>query len=198
MFTGIIREVGRVRSVTRTGGGAVIEIEAPRTAPHVMRGASVAIDGVCLTVTEEGAATFSCDIVPETIARTTWDRREAGDRVNLEPSLRLGDSLDGHLVQGHVDGVGLVESVERKGLAWTVAIAPPAGLTSLIAEKGSVAVNGVSLTVAGTLRGVFTVALIPTTLEETNLKDLEKGTRVNLEADLLARYVARLLEGRQA
>ncbi len=196
MFTGIIRELGRVVSADRRDGGARVHVDAPRTAPGLALGASVAVDGVCLTVAAREAGGFACDLVPETMARTTWGARRAGDLVNVEAALRLGDAIDGHLVQGHVDGVGVVSDVAAAGLDWVVTIAPPAELLPSIAEKGSIAVNGVSLTVASAPGNSFTVALIPTTLEETNLKGLKKGSRVNLEVDLFARYVARILERR--
>lgn len=197
MFTGIVREMGRVQTLDRTRGGTKIRIEAPRSSRLLARGGSIAVDGVCLTATtvEEGA--FTADIVPETMARTIWNERRPGDLVNLELPIRLGDALDGHWVQGHVDGVGVVQTVARDGNQWTVEVLPPEDLLPLVAPKGSIAMNGVSLTVASAKGRSFSVALIPTTLEETNLKELEPGSRVNLEADVLARYAARFLEGQR-
>lgn len=196
MFTGIVRELGIVRSLERIDNGARLVIEAPRTAPSLVPGASVAVDGACLTVAVQEPSAFAADLVAETLARTIWGSRVPGDRVNIEPSLRAQDSVDGHFVQGHVDGVGVVRSVDRSPLAWTVEIELPGALRPLVAEKGSIAVNGVSLTVVHAGTETFTTALIPTTLRETNLADLEPGSRVNLEADVMARYVARILEGR--
>ncbi len=196
MFTGIIREVGVVRVLERADRGARVVVQGPRTVRFLEVGGSVSVDGACLTVAalEDGA--FAADLVAETLARTIWGARAPGDRVNVEPSSRMGDPIDGHLVQGHVDGVGIVKHVDRTPSAWTVEIEPPGALLALIAEKGSIAVNGVSLTVARTGADTFTTALIPTTLRETNLGDLVEGSRVNLEADLMARYLAKLLERR--
>jgi riboflavin synthase len=195
MFTGIVREIGLLRSLERTSGGTKIRIDAPRSTRALMRGGSISVDGACLTATAVENGAFAADIVPETMARTIWADRKPGDRVNLELPMRIGDALDGHLVQGHVDGVGIVQAVSRQENQWTVEVSPPEELRRLIAAKGSIAMNGVSLTVASVGGGSFSVALIPTTLEETNLKELEPGSRVNLEVDVLARYAARLLEG---
>ena len=188
--------MGLVRTLQRSPGGTEIRIDAPRSTRTLVRGGSISVDGVCLTATEVENGAFTADIVPETMERTIWGEREPGARVNLELPVRMGDALDGHLVQGHVDGVGVVQTVTRHENQWTVEIAPPEDLMPLIAKKGSIAVNGVSLTVASVKGGSFSVALIPTTLEETNLKELKAGSRVNLEVDLLARYAARLLEWR--
>ena len=197
MFTGIIREMGLVRTLEQTPGGTKIRIDAPHSTRSLARGGSIAVDGVCLTATSVENGAFTADIVPETMMRTIWSDRAPGARVNLELPMRMGDALDGHLVQGHVDGVGVVQNVAREGNQWTVEVSPPEDLLPLIAMKGSIAVNGVSLTVASVRGGSFSVALIPTTLEETNLKELEPGSRVNLEVDLMARYAARLLEGQR-
>jgi riboflavin synthase len=195
MFTGIVREIGLLRSLERASGGTKIRIDAPLSARALVKGGSIAVDGACLTATAVENGAFTADIVPETMARTIWADRKPGDRLNLELPMRIGDVLDGHLVQGHVDGVGIVQAVSRQENQWTLEVSPPEELLRLIATKGSIAVNGVSLTVASVRGGSFSVALIPTTLEETNLKELEPGSRVNLEVDLLARYAARLVEG---
>jgi riboflavin synthase len=193
MFTGIIREVGIVRRVHRTPSGATVEIRAPQCAPQLATGGSVAVDGACLTVTSLSPDSFAGDVVPETLARTTLGERRGGERVNLELPLTLKQPLDGHLVQGHVDGVGAVRAVDTSGGRWATTIELPEELRAFVAEKGSIAVNGVSLTVVAISGAAFSVALIPTTLNETNLKDLKPGSRVNLEVDLMARYLARLL-----
>ncbi|MFN8176578.1 MAG: riboflavin synthase [bacterium] len=193
MFTGIIRETGRLRSIEPSSGGVALTVEAPRTRPSLACGGSVAVDGVCLTVTALGPSTFRADVVPETLRRTRLGALEAGERVNLEIPLRIGDPVDGHLVQGHVDGVGVVRSVREEGNGRWVTIAVEDVLAPYLAEKGSVAVNGVSLTIAAAGVSDFSVALIPTTLDLTNLNDLREGSRVNLEVDVLARYVARRL-----
>jgi riboflavin synthase len=180
MFTGIVREVGTVRAFD--GSRLVIE-----TATEAEIGDSVAIAGVCLTVTgrENGSLTF--DVVAETLDRTTLGNLALGGRVNVEPSLRAGDPLGGHIVQGHVDGIGCLR--ERADLTW---FAAPPEITRYCVEKGSIAVDGTSLTVAAVDGGGFAVALIPHTLEATTLGSLQPGDAVNLEVDVLAKYVERL------
>jgi riboflavin synthase len=193
MFTGLIREVGEVVSIEGSGDGARIELEAPATAAGAKIGDSIAIDGVCLTVvtTDDGRVAF--DAVPETLARSSLGTLEPGSRVNLEPALRAGDPLGGHYVQGHVDGVGSVRSVEAEGEGRRIWFDTPAELLRYVVEKGSITVQGTSLTVAAVDDSGFAVALIPHTLEETTLGALGTGDRVNLEADVLAKYVEKLL-----
>ena len=192
MFTGIIREAGRVREIRAGADGATLVVEAPRSRESLTIGSSVAVDGVCLTITRLGPTFFEVQIVPETLRRTRLGALVAGERVNLELPLRIGDPLDGHLVQGHVDGVGVVRSVRTEGIGRWVTVDVDSTLAPFLAEKGSVALNGVSLTIAAAGAADFSVALIPTTLELTNLNDLQEGSRVNLEVDVLARYAARL------
>jgi riboflavin synthase len=192
LFTGIIREVGHVRELVRTGSGARLRVEAPGLAPTLRDGGSIAVDGVCVTVTGREGSTFQADIIPETLHRTRFETLAKGASVNLEPPLTLESPIDGHLVQGHVDGRGEVVSVTQGREGHRVTVRAPEELAPFFAEKGSVAVNGVSLTVAETRDGTFTVALIPKTLKSTNLNDLMVGSHVNLEVDLFARYVARL------
>jgi riboflavin synthase len=182
MFTGLVREVGRVASFD--DGRIVVECA---TAAAV--GDSVALDGVCLTVVDAGTSALSFDAVPETLARV----KPFGDRVNVEPALRAGDPLGGHYVQGHVDGVGAVVSVDVEGEGARIAIDAPVDLRRYCVEKGSIAVDGVSLTIAALTERGFEVALIPHTLEATTLGELARGDPVNLEADVLAKYVERLL-----
>ena len=189
MFTGLVREVGVVRSLD----GGRLTLEAPVTAAGAGLGDSVAIAGVCLTVVARDGSALSFDAVPETLARTSLDRLREGSRVNVEPALRAGDALGGHYVQGHVDGVGSVRSVEPEGDGARVWFDAPSGLLRYVVEKGSVAVDGTSLTVAETDDGGFAVALIPHTLEATTLGDLAPDDRVNLETDVLAKYVEKLL-----
>jgi riboflavin synthase len=184
MFTGLIREVGTVESFD----GGRLTIAAPETARDAKLGDSVAIAGVCLTVVAVDGATFAFDAVPETLARTSLSRLTAGSTVNIEPALRAGDPLGGHYVQGHVDGVGTVRSIGD--LFWFDA---PAELNRYVVEKGSIAVEGTSLTVAAVDDHGFAVALIPHTLAATTLGSLEPEDEVNLEADVLAKYVERLL-----
>ena len=184
MFTGLVREVGRVASFE--DGRLVVESSTPAEL-----GDSVAVDGVCLTVVENGGGRLAFDVVPETLDRV----KPFGLRVNLEPALRAGDPLGGHYVQGHVDGVGQVASVEPEQDGVRLRVEPPAELLRYLVEKGSVAVDGVSLTVAAVDEKAFEIALIPHTLAETTLSEAAPGHRVNLEMDVLAKYVERLLPG---
>ena len=190
MFTGLIREVGRVVAVAGGEDGVRLEVEAAQDAAV---GDSVAIDGVCLTVVAVEGGRLAFDAVPETLARTSLGTLERGSRVNLEPALRAGDALGGHYVQGHVDGVGAVRSVEPEGEGRRIWFDASPEVLRYVVEKGSIAVQGTSLTVAALDEGGFAVALIPHTLAATTLGALEPGDRVNLEADVLAKYVEKLL-----
>ena len=191
MFTGLVREVGTVVSVT--GRETMrLEVKAPATAAGL--GDSVAIDGVCLTVVAVDGETLAFDAVPETLARTSLGGLAAGSRVNLEPALRAGEPLGGHYVQGHVDGVGTIRSVELEGDGKRLWFDAPTELLRYLVEKGSIAVQGTSLTVAALDDAGFAVALIPHTIEATTLGELVPGDAVNLEVDVLAKYVERLLE----
>lgn len=196
MFTGIVREVGTVASLTGSEDGARLEIDAPETAPGVAVGDSVAIGGVCLTVVATDGRRLAFDAVPETLARTALRTLEPGSRVNLEPALRAGDPMGGHVVQGHVDGVGTVRSVEPEGDGRRIWFDAAGDVLRYVVQKGSVAVQGTSLTVAGLDERGFAVALIPHTLAATTLGDLEPGAPVNLEVDVLAKYVERLMAAR--
>jgi riboflavin synthase len=189
MFTGLVREVGTVASMN----GGRLTIDAPETARGLQLGDSVAIDGVCLTVVARVDSSLSFDAVPETLARTALGTLDQGSRVNLEPALRAGDALGGHYVQGHVDGVGAVQSVAAEGEGRRVRFEAPAELLRYIVEKGSIAVQGTSLTVAAVDETGFEVALIPHTLQATTLGELTPEQRVNLETDVLAKYVEKLL-----
>jgi riboflavin synthase len=182
VFTGLVREVGHVASFE---AGRLV-VEAATTAEP---GDSIAVDGVCLTVVQNGGGRLAFDVVPETLARVKPFRT----RVNLEPALRAGEPLGGHYVQGHVDGVGTVAAVQPEGDGLRLRIEPPAELVRYVVEKGSIAIEGVSLTVASLDDTGFDVALVPHTLAATTLADLESGDHVNLEADVLAKYVERLL-----
>jgi riboflavin synthase alpha subunit len=192
MFTGIVRERGTVAAVEDRSAGLQLVIDAPATAAGATVGDSVAIDGVCLTATDvvDGRLTF--DAVPETLTRSTLGSLEPGAEVNLEPALRAGEPLGGHYVQGHVDGIGRVRSVVREGEALRVTFEAPPELLRYCVEKGSIAVDGVSLTIASLDHDAFSVALVPHTLEETTLGTLAIGDAVNLEVDVLAKYVERL------
>ncbi len=186
VFTGLIREVGRV--VSFEDGRLTIE-----STQQAGLGDSIAIDGVCLTVVAREGGTLAFEAVPETLARTSLGTLEPGSRVNLEPALRAGDPLGGHYVQGHVDGLGTVRSVEPEGEGKRIWIDAPTDLLRYVVEKGSIALQGTSLTVAALDDQGFAVALIPHTLHETTLDRLAPGDRVNLEADVLAKYIEKLV-----
>ncbi|HWB23488.1 MAG TPA: riboflavin synthase [Gaiellaceae bacterium] len=194
MFTGIVREVGRVASIDGGADGVRIEIEAPETAASgVAIGDSIAINGCCLTIVSATNGRLAFQAVPETLARTALKQLGSGSRVNLEAALRAGDPLGGHYVQGHVDGVGRVRRTEPEGDGKRIWIDAPADILRYVVEKGSITLEGVSLTIAGLDDEGFAVALIPHTLAETTLDDLAAGDPVNLEVDVLAKYVERLL-----
>jgi riboflavin synthase len=192
MFTGIVREVGTVDAFV----GSRLVVTGPETAGGVAVGDSVAVAGVCLTVVEVGDGRLAFDVVPETLSRTGLGRLEPGDSVNLETALRVGDPLGGHVVQGHVDAVGRVRSLEPEDESRRVWVDAPESVVRYCLEKGSIAVDGVSLTVAALDDDGFEVALIPHTLEVTTLGRLGPGDRVNLETDVLAKVVERLLAAR--
>ena len=195
MFTGIVREVGKAASIAGHAGGVRLEIEAPETAAATSVGDSVSIDGCCLTAVSVADALIAFDAVPETLSRTALGGLEAGVRVNVEPALRAGEPLGGHYVQGHVDGIGIVRSVEDEGQGRRVWFDAGSDILRYAVEKGSIAVQGTSLTVAALDENGFAAALIPHTLEVTTLGELEPGSPVNLEVDVLAKYVERLLIG---
>jgi riboflavin synthase len=192
MFTGLVQSLGTVLEVEQSDRGALVSV-ATSLAGEVRPGDSVAVNGVCLTATEVGAGDFSAEVMNETLARTSLGALRGGIEVNLELPLRASDRLGGHVVQGHVDGLGTVASVREDGFARRVEIDAPQELLRYIVEKGSVAVDGVSLTVAELANNSFVVSLIPETLERTNLRQAEPGKQVNLEVDVLAKYVERLM-----
>jgi riboflavin synthase len=193
MFTGLIREVGAVVSLAGGDDGVRLVVAAPAAAAAAAPGDSISIDGVCLTVVEVGEGRLGFDAVPETLARTSLQTLEQGSRVNLEPALRAGEALGGHYVQGHVDGVGNVRSVEAEGDGRRIWFDADEAQLRYLVEKGSVAVQGTSLTVAALDDSGFAVALIPHTLDATTLGSLDAGDPVNLEVDVLAKYVEKLL-----
>ncbi len=194
MFTGIVREVGEVRKVARGERSVTLAIVAPVVAAASAVGDSVLTDGVCLTVTDIAGDVLCADATPETVRRTTLGERRPGDRVNLEPALTLADRLGGHLVMGHVDGVGVVRALRSEDNAVVVDIVLPGEAARLTVPRGSLAVDGVSLTVVAVEGDVARVSLIPHTAAVTTLGELRPGRRVNVEADVLARYVAAWLE----
>lgn len=194
IFTGLIIEIGRVRRVTRRRDGALLVIEARRVLEGTRIGDSISINGVDLTVIEMGSDFFSADASLETLKRSTLGEFRIGRRVNLERALAVGERLGGHMVQGHVDGTGELLSTTPEGNAYRLRFGFPRELGRYIAMKGSITVDGISLTIAGLGDDWFEVAIIPHTWRETTLSDLTSGDRVNLEVDVLAKYVERLMQ----
>jgi riboflavin synthase len=192
VFTGIIQETGRVAALEKRGGDLVLTLEAPVTAPTLGLGSSVAVNGCCLTAVKIAPPVFTVEAVPETLSRTTFGGLKVGDRVNLELPVKMSDLLGGHLVSGHVDGLAQVRDIraEGGGSRWTLGL--PKGLMKYVVEKGSITLDGISLTVAAIREDEIEVALIPHTLEVTNLGGLKKGDRLHVEADLLAKHLEKL------
>ena len=201
MFTGIITALGEVKVVERREGLTRLTVESPYEHASVEIGASICHDGCCLTVVEtaahQGAMSHVVEVAAESLALTTLGALKSGDRVNLERSLRAGDEFGGHFVQGHVDGLGEVLSVTQDGEGWRVRVKPPQKIAELIASKGSIAVAGVSLTINEVDAEGFGVLIIPHTWAVTTLSKLKPGAKVNIEADMMARYVARILDARR-
>ena len=196
MFTGLVAELGSVERLAEGEDTCRLSVRARKVLGGLKVGDSVAVNGVCLTVTDLRSNGFTADVMPETVRRTTMHGLRPGDRGNLERALRLADGLDGHIVQGHVEGVGTVTKVRPEGNALVYTIAAPAELTPYIVEKGSVTVDGVSLTVIQAGDTEFGVSLIPHTAAQTTLGYKKPGDTVNLETDILARYIGRFLSRR--
>jgi riboflavin synthase len=194
MFTGIVREVGVVEAVERSEAGVRLRIRG-EVAGNLAPGDSVSVNGACLTATATGDGGFLADVMNQTLSVTTLGSLEPGGRVNLEPALRAGEPLGGHLVQGHVDGTGRVAAIAEDGFARRVTVALAEELRRYVAERGSVAIDGVSLTVAALVPDGLEISLIPETLERTTLGALEEGSEVNVEVDVVARYAERLMQG---
>ncbi len=193
MFTGLIEEVGVVRRLERGPGGGKLSVRARTVVEGTKVGDSIAVSGACLTVIALDGDGFVVECMPETLARTTLGKAGPGSLVNLERSLRWGDRLGGHLVLGHVDDVGEILQVRQVGIAWEVRVSLPAALGGAVAAKGSIAIDGISLTVMRVDGEGFDVGVIPHTLKETTLRAAREGMLVNLEADVLARYVLQSL-----
>ena len=199
MFTGIIQDVGKIAVIEQRGGDVRVRIDTGRfDMSNVNTGDSIAVSGICLTAVEHSTSGFSADVSGETLSRTTLVGFRPGDAVNLEKALTLGTPLGGHLVSGHVDGVGTVLSREPEGRSVQFRFQAPDALARYIAEKGSICVDGVSLTVNAVNGAQFDVNIVPHTLAETTLDKLRPGSKVNLEVDLLARYLERLMLGENA
>lgn len=189
MFTGIIHYPGRIVASVSNKTGVTLSLRCPAALyRRVKNGSSVAVDGVCLTVVGKKGGELVFDVMPETATRTTLATLRLGHRVNCEPALRVGDELGGHIVQGHVDGVGTVQSRRRVKNATLLAVAIPKDIVSSVIPQGSIAIDGVSLTVVSVQKNVMTVSLIPYTLAHTTLDALSVGSRVNIETDVLAKY----------
>lgn len=194
MFTGLVADLGEITAVERSGDGVILRVSS-RLAGELGEGDSISVNGVCLTATAVRDGSFTADVMNETLRLSSLAEAGPGSQVNLELAMRLEDRLGGHMVQGHVDGVGRVTAVVPDGFAHRLTIAAAPELLRYMVYKGSITVDGVSLTVAGLDDRSFTVSLIPETLERTNLGAAEPGTTVNLEVDVLAKYVERLMPG---
>jgi riboflavin synthase len=205
MFTGIIEHQGVIESLDIVDSGGRIRVRAPQLAPALEISASIAVNGCCLTVVHRDKETFSADLSPETIRRTTFAELKSGVRVNLEKPLTAGQELGGHIVQGHVDAVGRITAWAPDGAPastpeeqnWWLAVSVPPEIVPYVAEKGSITIDGISLTVASWNAGIAGCAIIPYTYANTNLRNAKVGDAVNLEADIFAKYVERLLQAKQ-
>lgn len=193
MFTGLIEEVGVVQALEKSGPGGRLSVRARKVLESTSLGYSIAVSGACLTVVDLRSDGFTVDCMAETLLHTTVGEAGRGTLVNLERSMRLGDRLGGHLVLGHVDAVAEVRAVQHKGAAWEVTFSLPDAVRACVAAKGSIAIDGISLTVIRVDEKGFDVGIIPHTLKETTLRSVKVGQRVNVEADVLARYVQRAL-----
>ena len=197
MFTGLVEHVGTIESLERSDAGARIRVNAGPLTDGLAKSGSIAVNGCCLTAVDISGATFAADLSGETLRRTSLGEMNPGTRVNLERPLTAMKELGGHFVQGHVDGVGRVAHLESEGANWWFGVRVPYELARYIAMKGSIALDGISLTVAGWHDGIVQTAVIPFTYEHTNLSSLRAGDAVNVECDVLAKYVERLVEARQ-
>lgn len=195
MFTGLVTDVGTVQTIETTSSGSRVSIKTSYPIEDLVMGESIAVDGACLTVVAIGTESFDVEASPETLRLTTLGDRSAGDHVHLERALRFSDRLGGHLVLGHVDGVGHVQSVSRDGNAIILSISTPDTVSPYLLPKGSITVNGVSLTLNQVFESSFEIAIIPHTQDETTLAAWTVGDRVNLEADVIGKYVRRMLAG---
>ncbi len=195
MFTGIIEGLGTISGIRPTGQGRRLSVEADFTLEQTKIGDSIAVNGACLTVINLRAKQFEVDLSPETLAISTFDQAKRGDRVNLERALRLSDRIDGHLVSGHVDGIGSIKSKEKQGNAIMVAVTVPEAMTRYMIHKGSVAVDGVSLTINALYTNSFTVGIIPYTAGITTIRLKQKGDAVNIETDMIGKFVEQFTRG---
>ena len=197
MFTGIIQAMGTVRTLTRGSAGARLALVAPDLPRPIADGASICVNGACLTVTQSDATHIEFDVVPETLSCSTLGSLKPGDRVNLEPSLRAGDRMDGHIVQGHVDGVARIAEIRKESGGHVIVLVPVEELMPYVIPKGSISIDGISLTIAEVNEKAFGIAIIPTTLEWTTLGSARVGDRVNVETDIVARTIVTTLQRMQ-
>ncbi len=193
MFTGLVAELGKVKNLKRENNSYRLTIKAEKIPPLLKKGESVAVNGACLTVVDFTSEEFTADVMPETARRTTIGSLQPGDFVNLERTLRLIDGLDGHIVSGHIDGVGTISSFRQEGIAKLVTITTASEVTDFIVEKGSIAIDGISLTVTAVTATTFSVSLIPLTVQDTTLGVKKVGDMVNLETDIIGKYVEKML-----
>jgi riboflavin synthase len=196
MFTGIIEEIGKIEKITPIAGGITLNLKAEKILEDIRVNDSVCIDGVCLTVTKSDKNSFWVDAVGATLDKSTFNRIRAGALVNLERSVRLSDRLGGHLVQGHVNGIGTISEIKKLGENYLVKILIPDELEKYLIKEGSIAINGISLTIADLNSNEISISIIPHTWQNTNLKDKKVNEKVNVEIDILAKYVEKLLEKR--
>jgi riboflavin synthase len=198
MFTGIVEAVGRIEAIESVEAGARLRVHAGALVESLHVASSIAVNGCCLTVVALDGQIFSADLSGETLRRTSFGESKAGSRVNLERPLRAGQELGGHFVQGHVDGVGRVTRLDPEGANWWFGVSVPPELARYVAMKGSIAIDGISLTVAGWHDGIVETAIIPFTYAQTDIQGLAVGDPVNLECDILAKYVERMLQSESA
>jgi riboflavin synthase len=198
MFTGIVENLGVIAALDRSPESGRLRVRAPELAPQLQISASIAVNGCCLTVVEKTAEWFAADLSGETLRCTAFAEMKPGARVNLERPLTAGKEFGGHFVQGHVDGVGRVTRLASEGDNWWLGVRVPEEIERYVAMKGSIAVDGISLTVAALRDGIAEVAVIPFTYAQTNVRDMTLGDAVNIECDILAKYLERLMEARDA
>jgi len=197
MFTGLVEDVGTIGALRLSKGSAVLSVKTKLPARDLPLGASIAVNGACLTVVKKTKGTFTVDVSPETLTRTNLQSLGVGSLVNIEQPMRFQDRFGGHLVTGHVDGIGTVAAIKRQGEFTVFTFRVPATLGPLLVSKGSVAVDGISLTVNDCRRDSFSVAIIPFTLQHTNLRDRRVGDKVNIETDLIGKYVRSFIAQRK-
>lgn len=194
MFTGIVEEVGTVRSVQRGSTSSFIEIQAHTVLEGTKLGDSIAVNGVCLTVTELGRDSFRADVMNETLSRSSLGSLRSGSPVDLERAMAAGGRFGGHIVSGHIDGTGTITDIKKDGIAHWYTVSAPPGIMRYIVEKGSIAIDGISLTVARVTEGAFSVSIIPHTAAQTVLSHKKAGDTVNLENDIIGKYVEKLMQ----